>query len=98
MKVETLNFLIGHESCPSLSSNAQGALQEDQRVGDLAKGIRGDAKGERSICRHSEGAHRKTAGRGNRNFYHPYLVTRREPMRDMNPNPCALESTGLEHE
>ena len=33
---------------------------------------------------------------GNRNFYHPYLLTRREPMRDMDPNPCALESTGLQ--
>ena len=32
----------------------------------------------------------------NRNFYHPYLLTRRESMRDMDPNPCALESTGLE--
>ena len=32
----------------------------------------------------------------NRNFYHPYLLTRREPMHDMDPNPCALESTGLQ--
>ena len=31
----------------------------------------------------------------NRNFYHPYLLTRREPMHDMDPNPCALDNTGL---
>ena len=32
----------------------------------------------------------------NRHFYHPYLLTRMEPKRDMDPNTCALESTGLE--
>ena len=32
----------------------------------------------------------------NRNFYHPYLLSRRESMSDMDPNLCALESTGLE--